>query len=564
MTATKLNGPFHGRVGAGLRTCVRPSALPRQRRCLPLIGAGILALGPGALAAESPPVPPPVPAFPGAEGYGARTRGGRGGRVIAVTNLDDSGPGSLRQACASKGPRIVVFRVSGTIALKSPLSISNPYITIAGQTAPGDGVCLKDHPLRIGADEVVIRYLRVRTGGASGADSDAVEGRGRKNIIIDHVSASWSIDETMSIYHCQNVTVQWCLISESLYGAGHAKGAHGFGGIWAGDHSTYHHNLLAHHSSRNPRFASASGHTDYRNNVLYNWGYNSAYGGEKGDRPDTNTPQANPTTVNMVANYYKPGPATSPGAVRYRIVSPSSRKEADDYGKWYVADNVVEGNQAVTADNWNGGVQPQHGGPYLAGLKLDKPWPALPIKQQTAEEAYRAVLEKAGAALPKRDGVDARIVDEVRGGYATYEGATYKKNARLSGPSGKTGIIDSPADVGGWPELGSLPAPADGDGDGMPDAWESKFGLDPGGASDGPRDDDRDGYTNIEEHLNGTDPTAFVDYAKAENNVNTMQQAVLTTSFELHGMIPAQFRQQSPLVFGGPPALSWLLSSEPL
>ena len=387
---------------------------------------------------------------------------------------------------------------------------------------PGDGICLKDYPLSINADEVIIRYLRVRVGNASGIDYDAVGGRGQKNIIVDHVSASWSIDETMSIYHCENLTVQWCMITESLYNAGHVKGAHGFGGIWGGNYNTYHHNLLAHHTSRNPRFASASGSSDYRNNVLYNWGYNSAYGGEKGDRPDTNTPQVNPTTINMVANYYKPGPATVPGEVRHRIVNPSSRKGAEDYGKWYVADNVMEGNPAVTANNWNGGVQASGGEAALAALKLDKPWPALPINQQTAQEAYRAVLEKAGASLPNRDSIDARIVDEVRGGYATYEGAAYKKNARVSDPSKKTGIIDTPADVGGWPELKSLPAPADSDGDGMPDEWETKYGLNPNDASDGSQDKDKDGYTNVEEYLNGTDPTVSVDYTKPENNINTL------------------------------------------
>ena len=467
------------------------------------------------------PRPIGVPAFPGAEGYGAQTIGGRGGRVIGVTNLNDSGPGSLREACTSKGPRIVVFGVSGTITLKSSLKISNPYITIAGQTAPGDGICLKDYPLSINADEVIIRYLRVRVGNASGIDYDAVGGRGQRNLIVDHVSASWSIDETMSIYHCQNLTVQWCMITESLYNAGHIKGAHGFGGIWGGNDNTYHHNLIAHHTSRNPRWASASGHSDYRNNVVYNWGGNSSYGGEKEDRPDTNTPQVNPTTINMVANYYKPGPATTPGEVSYRIANPSSRIGAEGYGQWYVADNVMVGNPAVSANNWNGGVQFSGGEAALAALKLDKPWTAIPINQQTAQAAYNSVLEKAGASF-SRDSIDARIVDEVRGGYATYEGDTYKKNTRVSDPSKKTGIIDSPADVGGWPELKSLPAPTDTDGDGMPDEWEKKHGLNPNDASDGPQDKDKDGYTNIEEYLNGTEPTVFVDYTKPANNINTL------------------------------------------
>ena len=334
-------------------------------RYLLLICVSMLALVTNTYAAGTPS----IPAFPGAEGYGAITRGGRGGKVIAVTNLNDSGPGSLRAACEAEGPRIVVFKVSGTITLESTLRISKPYITIAGQTAPGDGICIKEYPLLINASEVIIRYIRARLGDETDNDSDAIEGRYQKNIILDHVSASWSVDETVSIYHCENVTIQWCLISESMYFAGHAKGTHGFGGIWGSNRSTYHHNLLAHHSSRNPRFASGCGYNDFRNNVIYNWGYNSAYGGEK-EQPGNE--KLNFTVVNMVANYYKPGPATRPGNVTYRIINPSSRNKADDFGKWYVAENIVHGNPAVTADNWDGGVQPQDGSSYIAGLKLQR------------------------------------------------------------------------------------------------------------------------------------------------------------------------------------------------
>ena len=483
--------------------------------CQLLICASMLALIPNAFAAGTPS----VPAFPGAEGYGAITRGGRGGKVIAVTNLNDSGPGSLRAACEAEGPRIVVFTVSGTITLEKALRISKPYITIAGQTAPGDGICIKEYPLLINASEVIIRYIRVRLGDETDNDSDAIEGRYQKNIILDHVSASWSVDETVSIYYCENVTIQWCLISESMYYAGHVKGAHGYGGIWGSNRSTYHHNLLAHHSSRNPRFASGCGYNDFRNNVVYNWGYNSAYGGEKQRQ---GYEKFNFSVINMVANYFKPGPATRPGNVTYRIINPSSRNEADGFGKWYVAENIVHGNPAVTADNWDGGVQPQDGSSYIAGLKLQQPFDAMPINQQTAEEAYHSVLDSVGASLPKRDSIDARIVDETRNGYATYEGKTYKKNLRVPDKSKKCGIIDSQEDVGGWPELKSLPAPLDSDGDGMPDEWEKQYGFDPRDASNAAKDKDSDGYTNIEEYLNGTDPTEFVDYTKPENNVNTL------------------------------------------
>ncbi len=463
---------------------------------------------------------PPVPAFPGAEGHGAMTRGGRGGRVIAVTNLNDSGPGSLRAAVEAEGPRSVVFRVSGTIVLESRLRISNPYLTIAGQTAPGDGIALRKHQLQIDADEVIIRYLRIRLGDESGEDADAVSSRYHKNIILDHVSASWSVDETVSLYHGENVTVQWSLIAESLYKSNHVKGNHGFGGIWGSNYSTYHHNLLAHHSSRNPRFASGCGYTDYRNNVIFNWGYNSAYGGEKRQQGNQKFSHC---VVNMIGNYYKPGPATVPGDAAHRIVSPSSRDESEDFGRWFVGDNVLHGNPAVTADNWGGGVQPQHGDAYLAALKLDEPWPAKPIEEQSAEEAYRLVLRDAGATLPKRDSVDGRIVDETRRGVATYEGAGYEKDQQVADPSQPSGIIDSPDDVGGWPELASSPAPPDTDGDGMPDAWEEEFKLDPDAAADPALDSDRDGYTDVEEYLNGTDPTRFVNYALPENNRNTLQ-----------------------------------------
>lgn len=437
-------------------------------------------------------------AFPTAEGYGKYTVGGRGGEVYEVTNLKDNGEGSLRSAIEAKGPRTVVFKVSGTIKLESDIRIENPNITIAGQTAPGDGITLRGRPLLIDADEVIIRYIRVRLGDESGDETDAISSRYTNNLILDHVSASWSIDETMSIYHGKNVTVQWCIIAESLYKSNHQKGNHGFGGIWGSDYSTYHHNLIANHSNRNPRFASGCGNVDYRNNVIYNWGYESAYGGEVAQVGNT---KFNFSNINMVANYYKAGPATVPGEIRHRIVAPWSRNKADDYGKWYVSGNVVEGNQWVSENNWLGGVQPQDGSEYIKGLKLEQPWPAIAIQQQLPEEAYASVLQNAGTTLPKRDAVDLRIINEVKNGAATFEGSTYKKDHKIADLSNKSGIIDSQNDVGGWPELKSLSAPIDTDHDGMPDVWEKENNLDYNNATDR-NTMTSDGYTMLEKYLN--------------------------------------------------------------
>jgi len=437
-------------------------------------------------------------AFPTAEGYGKYSTGGRGGEVFEVTNLNDSGEGSLRAAVEASGPRTVVFRVSGTIDLKSNLSIKNSHITIAGQTAPGDGICIKRYPLTIGANHVIIRYIRVRFGDESGQDSDAISARYVNNLILDHVSASWSVDETMSVYHCDSITIQWCIISESMFNSNHVKGSHGFGGIWGSNYGTYHHNLLAHHSSRNPRMASGSGYTDYRNNVVYNWGHNSTYGGEN---QQVGNPKFSFSTFNIAANYYKPGPATRPGEVSHRICNPWMRNTTDDFGKWYVAGNVIVGNKEVTTDNWNGGVQPQGGEDNLQFVKLERPWPAMSIDQQTAEKAYQKVLDNAGALLPKRDEIDERIINEVRGGYATYEGNNYKKEHEVADPSKICGIIDTQDDVGGWPELKSKPAPKDTDHDGMPDEWEDSNQLD----KTNPDDKNHiasDGYTMLEEYLN--------------------------------------------------------------
>jgi hypothetical protein len=419
-----------------------------------------------------------VPAFPGAEGYGRFTTGGRGGIVVEVNSLEDSGPGSLRAAIQTDGARTVVFRISGTIALRSELTIENGDLTLAGQTAPGDGICIRNYPVVVAADNVIVRFLRFRLGDEKRVEGDALTGMNHQNILIDHCSMSWATDEVSSFYKNTNFTMQWCLLGESLNQSCHRKGPHGYGGIWGGESATFHHNLLAHHTSRNPRFngsrgmgPSGSETVDFRNNVVYNWGFNSAYGGEGGH-------------YNITANYYKAGPATKPGPLRHRIVNPW-----DDKGVWYVAENVVDGCPAVTANNWDGGVQSDS----IVARRTDLPFPSPPIQAQTAENAYLRVLADAGAVLPKRDRVDARIIENVRTGTASFGGAW--------GP--KSGIIDSQTDAGGWPELHSAPAPPDRDHDGMPDDWELRRGLNPNDPSDRNGDPDGDGYTNLDDYLNG-------------------------------------------------------------
>ena len=451
----------------------------------------------------SPNSPEPLLAFPTAEGHGKYTVGGRGGSVFEVTNLDDSGAGSLRAAIEAQGARTVVFRVSGTIDLQSKLVIPNPHITIAGQTAPGDGITIKRHPLIIRADEVIIRYLRVRLGGESGNDDDAISGEEANNVILDHLSASWSIDEVFSVYHMTNLTVQWCIVAEPLFNSNHVKGAHGFGGIWGSNYGSYHHNLIANSASRNPRFGSGVGFTDFRNNVIYNWGYNSAYGGEA-KQPDN--PRFTFSTINMVANYYKPGPATQPGNVAHRIIAPTTRDGPNGgYGQWFVSGNFVEGNALASSDNWNGGVHLSGGATALNDIRLAEPWPAIPIRQQTPHDAFVSVLDHAGASVPRRDAVDRRLVAEARGGVATFEGPTYKTRQRVADPSKITGIIDSPEDVGGWPALESTAPPQDSDHDGMPDAWERLRKLDLHDPSDRNRRS-AEGYTMLEIYLNEIAP----------------------------------------------------------
>ncbi len=435
-----------------------------------------------------------IPAFPGAEGFGANATGGRAGRVIEVTNLNDHGPGSLREATEARRARVIVFRVSGTIPLESTLHIGSD-ITIAGQTAPGDGICLKNFGTNLSnARNVVIRFLRFRPGDTQDTEMDALGGRGGRDIIIDHCSASWSVDECVSFYNNENITVQWCLISESLYHSVHDKGNHGYGGIWGGANGTFHHNLLAHHSSRNPRIGSQQQSVDLRNNVIYNWGFNSLYGGED-------------STVNVIGCYYKAGPATR-DSVRNRILD-----GAGEGGQWYLADNVVTGDPVVTADNWAGVHRPWA---QQDVMRADMPFPVASVRTHTAQEAFWLVLSGVGAVRPKRDALDARVVREVCMGTASY-GGTWGNGL---------GIIDSQQTVGGWPELLSEEAPADSDHDGMPDDWEAVYGLDPEFLYDGQADTDGDGYTNVEEYLNNTDPSEYIDYTDPNNNVDLLRPVI--------------------------------------
>jgi hypothetical protein len=437
-----------------------------------------------------------VPAFPGAEGFGKYTSGGRGGQTLFVDNLHDSGAGSLREAIKTKGARTVIFRVSGTVFLESALEIRHDSLTVAGQTAPGDGICVAGYPVKIQADNVIIRYLRFRLGDVRQTEDDAISGSRRRDIIIDHCSMSWSTDECASFYDNERFTLQWCILSESLRRSVHAKGAHGYGGIWGGKRASFHHNLLAHHSSRNPRFCGARYHeqsketeiADFRNNVIYNWAFNSSYAGENGQ-------------YNLVNNYYKPGAATLQ-SVRGRIMEAWQSKDGrgfHDFGRFYISGNVVDGNDAVTDNNWAGvnyrlyiereGIDRHtaHADTLENRCRSEQPFEYAIDTQHSAREAFEATLQHAGASLV-RDAVDRRIVDEVRRGVFTY---------------GDRGMIDSQAQVGGWPALASLPAPADADADGMPDAWEDARGLNKRDPADGVARSLSTAYTNVEIYING-------------------------------------------------------------
>lgn len=500
-----------------------------------------------------------IPAFPGAEGGGMYSFGGRGvnylgakvdSKVYVVTSLADEGPGTLREACEAGGPRIVVFNVSGEIKLSRPINIVAPYITIAGQTAPGDGVVLTGETMEVDTHDVIIRYMRFRRGALDVAHrDDACGGNGLGNIIYDHCSASWGLDEVMSMYRhvyarhdgkqdklpTVNITIQDCIFAEGLDLYNHA-----FGASIGGHNSLFTRNLFANNISRNPSIAM-NGDFNFVNNVIFNWWNRSIDGGD------------NTSLYNIINNYFKPGPITGydtsqnvdkclkaylkalkkgnlrayyeselgggkPGqapAICYRVLKPEHGRSKDNqelWGKAYVNGNIVDGFADVTADNWAGGVQP-------AGItgedairntfKVDAPFEyRKPQTIMTAEESYDYVLSNVGATLPKRDAVDARIISGVKSGVPTNvkdakEFTSPYSKRRLPADSYKLGIITVPQQVGGLPEYKGTPR-VDTDGDGMPDDWEKAHGLNPNDAKDATVITES-GYENIEVYINDLD-----------------------------------------------------------
>jgi pectate lyase len=434
-------------------------------------------------------------AFPGAEGFGKYTSGGRGGQVITVTNLNDDGEGSLRKAVTAKHTRIIVFAVSGTIHLKTRLNIAG-NCTIAGQSAPGDGICIADAPVVLAGNNIIVRFIRFRMGDknqqggmvdGNGGD-DAFGGTRRSNIIIDHCSMSWSTDEVFTIYAGDSTTLQWNLVSEPLNYSYHFETGdkdyekHGFGGIWGGRHFSAHHNLFAHCANRTPRFDGTRNtpeeNADFRNNVIYNWVSNNVYAGEGG-------------TYNIVNNYYKYGPSTSK-KVLYQVANPYKREPDISFGKFFIHGNYVDGSPEHTTDNWKAVVMNEGNEQDKTFARLQAPFPFAGVVTEKPEEAYLRVLADVGAILPNRDTLDARIIADVKnrsgriidvqGGFA--HGTPYEQT------------------ITAWPALSSTPALTDTDADGIPDAWEAAQQLDPNNAADAAGYTLDKNYTNIEIYLN--------------------------------------------------------------
>jgi hypothetical protein len=508
----------------------------------------ILFLAAAALSAAATFAQNDAPAFPGAEGHGRYVTGGRGGVVKHVTNLNDSGPGSLRTAVSGSAKKIVVFDVSGVIALKSDLKIG-ANTTIAGQTAPYPGITLRYRTVRPDADNVIVRFIRVRRGQEKDVNdgADAIWTRENDGMIFDHCSFSWSIDEVASFYDNNNFTMQWCTAAESLNNAGHGKGAHGYGGIWGGKLASFHHNMIAHVTNRVPRFNGAryewdgyksnamydeykwanpvqAENVDFRNCVMYNWGNsNGCYGGPGGGQ------------INIVNNYYKGGPAT-PDSKAQRVTeisvasSGNSSGHPDIYGmtsRYYINGNTTETNSGTITENrdWNGvnydsgvftidgekwsldtlnlyGDEVEHkantDGEMCVRIKMDQPAPEGQVTTHSAATAFDKVMSYCGASL-YRDDVDSRYMEEARTGTATYKGSVTNED----------GLIDIVADVNGYTEDNfpseTRPEGFDTDQDGMPDEWEIANGLDPNNPDDAnlyTLDTEKGWYTNVEVYIN--------------------------------------------------------------
>lgn len=411
-----------------------------------------------------------------------------------MTKLSDDGSeGTLRYALNQKGSRYIVFKTGGTIYLESPLKIKEGHVTIAGQTAPGDGITVANYETFIAADDVIIRYLRFRMGDLKKFEGDTLGARFVKNLMIDHCSMSWSTDETVSLYANENTTLQWCIISESLRNSVHQKGSHGYGGIAGGKNASFHHNLYAHHDSRNPRLGEYAGSrfaltdlTDFRNNVIYNWGHNSLYGGEG-------------MNVNIISNYYKPGPATR---TKQRIVAidKNENPEAEVYNRWgkyYIHGNLIEGNPEISEDNWTQGVFAQMKASYNLtekdknSIRMSGPYNIQNnVHTDSPEKAYEKILQIGGASLV-RDAVDLHVLKDVKSGNYAHKGS-----------NGSThGIIDSQNDAGGFPELRQGTPLHDSDNDGMLDEWEIRNRLNPTISDAIGRNLDKN-YDNIEVYFN--------------------------------------------------------------
>ncbi len=493
-----------------------------------------------------------IPAFPGAEGGGMYTFGGRGGKVITVTNLNDDGVGSFRWACEQGGARIVVFNVSGIIKLKTPILVRAPYITIAGQTAPGDGVCIAGESFQVNTHDVIVRHMRFRRGNThSWYREDSFGGNPVGNIMIDHCSCEWGLDENISFYRHMfdlgdsfgsrkeptvNVTIQNTISAKSLDTYNHA-----FGSTIGGENASFMRNLWADNTGRNPSIGWG-GVFNFVNNVIFNWVHRTADGGEYS------------TMSNFINNYYKPGPLTPKDSnVGWRIVKSESRSNKlfpfKQYGRVYAEGNIVEGYDAITKNNWAGGIQtsdkdgdldPEE----LALMHSYEPFVMPYIKILPKEQTYDYVLNNVGATIPKRDIVDQRVIDEVRTGnvyyvkklpkvnpYGDVWGLSSKSQApdgsfkyrRLSKDSYMQGIITDPRQMGGYPEYKGKPY-KDSDGDGMPDEWEKANGLNPNDPSDANQDCNGDGYTNIEKYINGISTKTKVNWSDLKNNHDTLAE----------------------------------------